>query len=212
MRTIGIYLYNELSEEAKRKAIENSRYGIAEIADNSDSNDYRFCLAKMEEIFEIKVYDWEVTPYRHFYRFSITSPRWDENGDEPKMLPRYITHAEGKLNNGKYYGKLYRGGQGEWIHKTRYSKVLHESDYSITGSWTDGAAADAIAMAYMHVRQGWTIRDFVGDMLEKFFQAWENDLAYHLEDEFVEEEIISNEVEGIERCPLSPKPLKSQKL
>lgn len=196
--TTTVYQFNELSDEAKKKAIEAWRYSIAERADEADNDDYQSCLAEMEMAFDICVSNWEVDSCSHHYRFSIVSDRFSEYEDDPKMLLRYINKVYFLIYKGKYYGNLYRGNDGEWVHKKRYSKVLRELNCPLTGMWVDYAAEEAMKNAFEYVRNGKTIREFLDDMLNKFFSCWEDDMYHHLSDEYVEEEIINNGYEFLE--------------
>ena len=57
MREINfkVYSYDELSDEAKRVAIEKSRQSVGDILSEYDSDDYRATLKKIEQIFGIEV-------------------------------------------------------------------------------------------------------------------------------------------------------------
>lgn len=200
MRTVTtkVYLYKELSDQAKKNAIEKSRYDIAAQADEWDSEEYRECLEEIEKLFDIKVHKWEVSSSHHYCRYEITDDRWSEHDDEPKMLLRYLNEMRPYLFKGKYYSGRYKNIEGKLVCNSRRSKVFFDMNCPLTGTWTDIAVEKSIEKAYERVRSGWTIKDFIDDMLDRFFEYWETDLASHLEDEFVEEEIINNEVEFLE--------------
>ena len=52
--TLNIYQYDELSDAAKKKAVENMRETIGSMLCDFDADDYRSALEKIEKIFEIK--------------------------------------------------------------------------------------------------------------------------------------------------------------
>ena len=75
MRTIErkIYHYDELSDQAQKLAIESMRDEISNVRIESDSYEYRNTLDKIEQIFGVKVYDWNVSEYNSYFRFEFTN-------------------------------------------------------------------------------------------------------------------------------------------
>ena len=91
MRTIErkIYHYDELSEQAQKLAIESMRDEISNVRIESDSYEYRNTLDKIEHIFGVKVYDWDVNEYNPYFRFEFTNIEEDTE-HEPRLLLRYL--------------------------------------------------------------------------------------------------------------------------
>ena len=91
MRTIErqIFRYDELSEQAKEVATESMREKISSARMESDSYDYRNTLDKIEQIFGVKIYDWNVNEYNSYFRFEFTHID-EETENEPRLLLRYL--------------------------------------------------------------------------------------------------------------------------
>lgn len=190
MRKVEYVLHDfaELSEAAKKVAIDEVRDSIGEIRSESDSCDYRETLQKIERAFDIEVYDWEVSGYRpSHYRFKYLGDLDDET---PKMLPRYFERIWRDVFKGKYIG--WRESKG----KPYYSKVLfNEESFSLVGMWTDDAVVKTMAERYEFVRQGCTISDFIDTMLCRFFEQWREDMEYAYSDESIEIELSEGSYE-----------------
>ena len=86
MRTIktDLYLYDELNETAKKKAIEQCREYVAGICNETDDESYRNTLERIEEVFQIDVYNWNTDYLAYRYRF--TNERWSDHDEDPKCL------------------------------------------------------------------------------------------------------------------------------
>ena len=196
MRTIEtkVYRYDELSSEAKENARNSLRDRLAENRIDADADDYRNTLAEIERIFRIKVRDWSVNGYSPTY-FRFYFVNLDEDiENEPKFLLRYLNNFVLPYIDCRktYYTKNY--------HKKRKSRILSypKYDFCITGAWTDIAVDDALNNIKESIMQGKSARDFVSDMLDSFFNQWNEDYEYACSDESIEEEILSNEYEFLE--------------
>lgn len=200
MRTITITKticqFEELTEKAKEKAVDNTirSYGWSETEFLSD--DYRATLEMLERTLHIKISPWEVDgQYRYNYKFRFTDYRWDswtcDYEDDPKFLVRYLNNEILPFIQGKYYGKCYADENGNYIHKKRYSKITNETSCLLTGTYTDRAFDEAVKNAYEFVRKGYTIREFVNEILDEFFTSWGRDLDYATTYEFAMDTIDS---------------------
>lgn len=188
--TLNIFKFNELSAEAKKTAINNTRESISSSRDECDCSDYSSTLKRIEDVFGIKV-NYDVSCCGHSFRFSIEDERWDNMADEPRFLLRYLNAvALPGTAKGNYYSTTGHYINGKYHYKHRYSKVLFsERSCCLTGCWCDNGIDDAVNAAYDAVRKGWTIRIFIEDALSRFFKLWEDDLYYDWSDECVEEEL-----------------------
>ena len=194
MRTIEtkVYRYDELSSEAKENARNSLRDRLSGNRIDADAYDYRDTLAEIERIFRIKVRDWSVNGYSPtYFRFDFVNLDKDiEN--EPKFLLRYLNRDVLPCIDCRetYYKN----------HKIRKSRILSYPKYSccITGAWTDWAVDDALNNIKESIMQGKSPREFVSDMLDKFFRQWNRDYEYACSDESIEEDILNNEYEFLE--------------
>ena len=196
MREINlkVYSYDELSDEAKRVAIEKSRQSVGDDRSEYDSDDYRATLNKIEQKFGIKVNRWEVgLCSRPWFEFSFDDIHYDKGGECEDLLLRYLNREIlPHVNNFKYYSKR---------RKSKASKVvLYPYGYSccLTGCWCDNAVDDALNNMWDAVRRGDSCYDFVSNMLHDFFHNWQMDMEAVYEDDYVAEHISENEYEFYE--------------
>ena len=187
MKTIvtNVYTFEELNEEAQKRAIENCRSSIAQFLCQCNDDDFRGTLDKIEDVFQIQVRDLEYIP-----QFRLTSSRWRDVEDEEggRMLLRYLEDVECALDNRKRY---YKG-----FDKKRIARTIH-TPYCccLTGVYSDNTVDDALNKKYEAVRRGDSIHDFLKDMLQDFADAWEEANNSTYSDEVVREEIEANEYE-----------------
>ena len=195
MRTVSLNVYtiDELAPAARQKAIDDNRASVAEFLNDDDASEYQACLERIEEIFDIDVYDWSVDSCRAYFRFRFTSARWEELADDPRFLVRYLNETERYCRNGRYYFKSVRGADGKWGYKTRRSRVLSERNCPLTGTWVDEAVEHFTGdYRWECVRSHNTIRGYVYDMLDRFFENWRDDRENNESDETVEEHLSDN--------------------
>ena len=200
-----VYHYDELSDDAKKKAVDEMRETIGAMLCDFDADDYRSALKEIERVFEINVYDWCVG-YPGTYsswRFKDGS-RFSDMSDEPRFLVRYLDDVERWCRKGRYYSGHWREVPKSKEHPagldciTRYSKVMFERDYCLTGTWTSAVVDDYMEKRWDYVRRHRTIEDFVDDMLYAFFKQWERDKEDNYDDGQIEETILGNEYEFME--------------
>ena len=195
MRTIErqIFRYDELSEQAKEVATESMREKISSVRMESDSYDYRNTLDKIEHIFGVKVYDWDVNEYNSYFRFEFTHID-EETENEPRLLLRYLnTNVLPCIDNKKrYYSKTAKA--------SRKSRILYNKsyEYCLTGCWCDDAVDNALNNINQSVKKHFNARDFVESILEGFFEQWRNDYEYSNSDECITEDIEANNYEFYE--------------
>ena len=166
MRTIErkIYRYDELSEQAKEVAVESMREKISSAIIESDSVDYNNTLNEIEQIFRVKIYDWNVNEYNSYFRFEFTHID-EETENEPRLLLRYLNKyilpcIDNKI---RYYSKTAR--------VSRRSRILSNKSYEccLTGCWCDNAIDNALNNIKQSVKNKFNARDFVQSILEGFF-------------------------------------------
>lgn len=174
--TVKIYEFSELSEKARRKAWEN---GPDLSGDYSD--EYNATLAKFEDIFNIKVYQWDVGGcYRYYYKY-VTAGRADDcpEGDALRIA-RYIwnNYAEYILK-GRYYSTQGRYIDGKYNYKCRYSKVTKTMDNCpLTGVIMDYDILQPVIDCLHYKRFFNNYRELIDACLDSFFRAWESEIEY----------------------------------
>ena len=176
MRTIErkIYHYDELSDQAQKSAIESMRDEISNVRIDSDSVDYYNTLNEIEQIFGVKIYDWNVNEYNSYFRFEFTHID-EETENEPMLLLRYLnTNVLPCIDNKKrYYSKTAKA--------SRKSRILYNKsyEYCLTGCWCDSAIDNALNNIKQSVKNKFNARDFVESILEGFFEQWRNDYEFY---------------------------------
>ena len=195
MRTIErqIFRYDELSEQAQQVAIESMREKISSVRMESDSDDYYNTLNEIEQIFGVKIYDWNVNEYNSYFRFEFTHID-EETENEPRLLLRYLNKyilpcIDNKI---RYYSKTAR--------VSRRSRILSSKRYfyCLTGCWCDEAVDNALNNIKQSIKDKFNARKFVNSILEGFFEQWRNDYEYAISDECISEEIEANNYEFYE--------------
>lgn len=193
---IKVYTIDELAEEAKKYAVDNARFSVAECLNDADGYEYREALRKIEEALDIKVYDWEVDEYRHNFRFLINGD-WDEKADDERLLIRWLNNvAFPSCIEGKYFSTPFKHNEsGKYHYRSRHSKVLFEPfSCVLTESWCTNALDDMLNNAMNIVREGrTTVREFIEQMLDGFFTQWGRDMEHNSSDEAVEDYLEANE-------------------
>ena len=195
MRTIEqhIYRYDELSEQAQKVAIEFMKDEISNVRIESDSYEYRNTLDKIEHIFGVKIYNWDVNEYNSYFRFEFTNIEEDTE-NEPRLLLRYLnTNVLPCIDNQKrYYSKTARA--------SRKSRILCNNgyEYCLTGCWCDDAVDNALNNINQSVKNKFNAREFVENLLEGFFKQWQNDYEDAISEEYIAEEIEINDYEFYE--------------
>ena len=203
--TLNIYQYDELSDAAKKKAVETMRETIGSMLCDSDADEYRSALKEIEKIFEIKVYDWCVGYPGTYSRWRFNeNSRFSDLSDNPRFLVRYLDEVERYCRKGRFYSSSFRKVPVSKEHPAgldctkRYSKVMFERNYCLTGTWTSAVVDDYMEKRWDYVRKYRTIKDFIDDMLYDFFKQWERDQEYNYDDEEIEETILANTYEFTE--------------
>lgn len=205
--TITYYYFDELSPEAKEKAIEKMRYKVGGDMVEMTDDDFMECLKKIGETFNITFKHYQVDGEgRYTYRWEFNSHyHWDlGNGeyyeDEPRFFLRWFNNEIWwRVYEGKYFSKTI--GTNPYRYIKRHSKVLSGRptfDCCLTGTYTDYAVDDALNNAWEHARKGGTIEEFIDNMLDQFFAQWGKDRDYCFEDCEIEDYLIGNEYEFLE--------------
>ena len=185
-----IFGFGELSAEVQKRVIDREREQCASTRIEQDSWGYRNCITEMESVLGIRIDDWECGYSSHFFRWHMELERFQELLDRKDGLVRYINEVEDAVS--MKAGKMY---WGKGLHKTRRSRVLFDYDCRLTGTWTDDAFNKAFEERWEAVRKGWTIDDFVENLLEQFFSFWEEDIEHAYDDNVVIDDIKSSGME-----------------
>lgn len=190
-----VYKFDELSEAAQQKAVDNCRSMFAE--DSAFSYDEAYETVKeFHDIFGTK-------EGRNSW-LDINFGSIEDNVLELKglRLRKYIwNNYKCRLFSGKYYSTVGRyDANGKYHYKSRKSRVIIEHSCELTGvCW------DEFLLQPIYEFLDWKLRpdynsymDFealVNDCFDSLRKALEAEEEYRCSDEYVREEIIANEYE-----------------
>lgn len=221
MRTItpkpfNVYEFDELSDEAKQKAIKGQR--DFELQTESPwADEWRNTMHKIEELFDIEV------DFDSYNRHSISWRKWwnKEYGEEMLNLSgnralSFLWNNYGNdITSPKSYWTKFTYIDGRQHAKNRKSKCLRETgNCPLTGvcydndaldplwNFLEGKSPDEKPMVIQHQFkyrfENWTVKDIIEDCVDSLCDAWEREEEYRLSDEGLVESIESNGYEYYE--------------
>ncbi len=221
MRTItpkpfNVYEFDELSDEAKQKAI-NGQRDFELQTENPWADEWRDTLHEIEKLFDIEV------DFDSYNRHSISWRKWwnKEYGEEMLNLSgnralSFLWNNYGRdIYKGKYYSCHDRWENGKYHYVSRRSKcTLVSGDCPLTGvcydndaldpmwNFLEGKSPDEKPMVIQHQFkyrfENWTVKDIIEDCVDSLCDAWEREEEYRLSDEGLVESIESNGYEYYE--------------
>jgi len=202
MRTIEtkVYTFDELSDSAKEKAIENWRNSETEYAWSAEWMD---SLREFCRVTGIELRDWSIGPYSYSYIKTEYRPSYDFENEDIKgwrlrtwlidnWLPLFAT--------GKYYSTS-KQVDGKYYYKSRHSNIMIEHDNApLTGFMGD---TDLIAPVLDFInRKGelfslrsWEqidLDDIVQESMNNFISGYNADMEAQDSDEYIEDTIQAN--------------------
>lgn len=221
MRTItpkpfNVYEFDELSDEAKQKAIKGQRDFEMEI-ENPWADEWSDTLHKIEELFDIEV------DFDSYNQHSISWRKWwnKEYGEEMLNLSgnralSFLWNNYGNdITSPKSYWTKFTYVDGRPHAKNRKSRCLRETgNCPLTGECYDNDALDplwnflegkspdekpmVIQHQFKYRFENWTVKDIIEDCVDSLCDAWEREEQYRLSDEGLVESIKSNDYEYYE--------------
>ncbi len=167
--TINIYKFEELSDEAKEKAIEKFRYSNQEYAWSAE---WRDSLNAFADKFGVYIKNWACNAYETpYFRFSF------KNDDERENMA------------GVRLWKYLQNNHADIIAKW--------DECPLTGYCGDYSALYELAQ-FVKKPDKRDFNQLITDSLHTFFKDWQNDMEYQDSDEYISEHIIANEYEFTE--------------
>lgn len=220
MRTVtpkpfNVYEFDELSDEAKQKAIRGQRDFEIQ-TENPWLDEWGKTMHKIEDLFDISV------DFDSYNRHSISWRKWwnKDYGEEALALTgnralSFLWNNYGRdICPGKYYGKLVPCPKSTehpvgLRHVKRYSKCTPESfNCPLTGvcydndalapvwNFLEGKSPDEKPMVIQHQFkyrfENWTVKDIIEDCVDSLCDAWDKEEEYRLSDEGLVESIKGN--------------------
>lgn len=210
MRTVtpkpfNVYEFDELSDEAKQKAIKGQRDFELQ-TENPWADEWRDTLHKIEELFDIEV------DFDSYDRHSISWRKWwnKEYGEEMlnlsgnRALSFFWNNYGYNITSAKFYW------DGHLHSKSRHSKYWREfGNCPLTGVCYDNDALDPLwnflegkdkspyCSRLIHFKNR-SVKDIIEDCVDSLCDSWERKEEYRLSDEGLIESIKSNGYEYYE--------------
>lgn len=190
MKTVTVYQFSELEEEAQENAIENERRArerdpyLPWMEETVDS---------MKAVFEhtngIKLTDWSIGPYD--YRNHVS---FDFNEDN-------VAEFSGKRALAWLENNLFYGLRVSWTGKERWKKAKYGERAGtipccpFTGYCADDDFLDELRDA---IKKGYTLKDAFSWLADRAQKILEDELDYYLSDESIREYLKNDESDYME--------------
>lgn len=203
--SVKLYEFGELSEQVRKKHVEDNRFKVGYDVMECYSHDYKSTLEKFSELMGIEVYNWQVDYCGRYFNFRFKSDgplmgdwNWkDYYADEisGKLLRRWLNNnfVSDLLEAKKYYSR--KSGS----KKVRRSRIQMQSweDLPLTGMCYDFDILKPIFdVLAKPIPESFTLNDLVEECLYKFFDVWHKEYEYWCDTDSAIEEELENRYEG----------------
>lgn len=177
-REIKVYTFDELSEDAKKTAIDSLRYDVAEDLNAFDAEDFRATVKEVCDVFNAESSGRYLTDLH--YRGDNYDEYVDEDGNETVATVRKF--IEDRL---------------------KWADIDIKKDYPFTGVFSDEAACKYIEEVLKGEKTPESIDEFIEKLGEEIRHQWEQQEDANSDDEVVADYLSANNYEFLE----SGKPL-----
>ena len=195
-----VYNFNELSDEAKEKAIETHRYDFCDALSGENWESIR-AIAKACSL-EVVSNNYNGTGFSHFVlESSDYNNYYDIVALHGSRAVAYIYNNWIRPNmNGKYYATPGKWIDGVYTYTHTRSKCTLEFSCPFTGYYID----DCLIIAYkkfcecVRINPLFNVGDFVGVLSECVSEFLQNDYNYSISDENIASMLDCNDYEFLE--------------
>jgi hypothetical protein len=187
--TIKVYKVDELSEKAKEKAFND----FCCTSDYFSASENESTLKEFENLFPIKVKQWEYGFQGSYINYEFTDDEIEELSGI-RLLKYLYNNYWTDLFKGKYYSKG-RYIDGKYTYKSRRSKAIFEHCCVLTGYCIDDDILDPIYNFLKKPEAHITFNDLMDDCLQSWIKACENDYEAYFSMESFEDMAQANEWE-----------------
>ena len=194
---VKLYRFDELSPEAQRRAF--SAWDSS-LTLESRSSDYRATLKAFEDIFDIKVYRYNVNDWSYDYGYVTTGRAMEAPEGDGFRFARYIwNNYYSAVAKGKYYSTGGRYEGGHYTYKFRRSKIQMRLDNCpLTGFFADQDILSPVIDCLQYKRFFADFRELIDACLAAFFQTWRTDIEATTTPEYFADEAEANEMYFLE--------------
>ena len=189
-KTLTVYNYSELSEEAKERACQE----MLEHFDYPWSGENRDTLTEFENNFPVTVKDFRYGSCNSFVDFDFTSDDKTEELTGVRLLKYLHNNYYDVLFKGKYYSKT-KYVDGKFSSKHRHSKVQKENCCTLTGYYIDDAILKPIYEFLKNPVEHINFYDLMNECLQSWLSAVNNDYEAMQSEEYLAEHAEVNEIE-----------------
>ena len=172
-RDVKVYTFDELSEDAKKVAIDKMRYQVAEDLNSFDASDFRKTVKEVCAVFNAESYGNYLTDLH--YRGDNYDEYADEDGKETAETVRQFV-----------------------ADRLEYNGIDIKNDWVFTRVFSDDAACDYIRKVLSGENTPETIDEFVEELGESIRHQWEQQEEYNCGDDVVAEDLSVNNYEFLE--------------
>lgn len=171
MKTINLYTFGELSEEAQERAYNNNNVDFS----GDHDSEYVETLRRFAKYFDVHILDHDAA--RSWFRYAIMA-------DVPEMggirLARYVWNNYAQyITRGKYYSTHIKWEDGKPKYKKRYSKIIQSmEDCPLTGCCIDYDILQPVVDCLHYKRTFESFEDLIDACLKNFFKAWEDERKF----------------------------------
>lgn len=172
-REIKVYTFDELSEEAKKTAIDSMRDDVANNLNSFDADDFRATVKEVCDVFNAKSSGRYWTDLH--YRGDNYDEYVDEGGNETAETVRKF--VEDRLT---------------------WADIDIKKDYPFTGVFSDDAACKYIEQVLKGEKVPESIDEFIKELGEEIHYQWEQQEDANSDDEVVAEFLSANGYDFLE--------------
>lgn len=186
MKTINLYTFDELSEEAQGRAYNNNNVDFS--GDYGD--EYVNTLSRFSKIFDIHILDYDVSCY--WFKYAIMA-------DVPEMggirLARYVWNNYARyIMEGKYYSTRIKWEDGHAKYKMRHSRIIQSmEDCPLTGCCVDYYILQPVVDCLHYKKTFESYEELINACLKNFFKAWAEECEHLNSLEYFAETAEANE-------------------
>lgn len=196
--TLSLYSFEELSEEAKQKAIEDHR-DLCNGDQPAWADENRESMEKFSEIFPIKVTNWSYGGRGEGVDFRFETEDYIEELSGVRLATYIWNNYKNKLFKGKWYSKAWdeklrilNPSKGTGVE--RRSKIILDNCCVLTGYCMDDTILDPIYQ-FLNKPSNIDFRELLEDCFDAWIKACNSDIEWQNSYEYLSEELINNEYE-----------------
>lgn len=201
-----VYSFEELSDEAKQKAVEDHR-DLCSGDQPAWSAENRQTMEKFSEIFPIKVTNWSYGERSEGVSFHFEAEDYIEELSGFRLAKYLWNNYKGNLFKGKFYGNLktnefvkHKRIKSSELYKNGnrfnpyYSAIKLDSSCVLTGYFMDDNILGPI-YDFLNKPTNINFRDLLEDCYFEWIKACNADIEWQNSNEYLSEELINNRYE-----------------